>query len=133
MGVELFDVDGRKDGQPRRTYTRFSEICEAPNIVQFIIFLNIRNTRSYLDLNRQGTAWEWRNCRSQLIWRSIAQSSLLQIDVSEWCFIEDFVRISKLELIFEAGKYCMLFTDIFPNSSVPYSEQYYYRSCCLID
>jgi len=40
MGAELFDVDGRMDGQPQRTNTRFSEMFEVPDIVHFIIYIN---------------------------------------------------------------------------------------------
>jgi len=40
MRAELFDVDGRMDGQPQRTNTRFSEMFEVPDIVQFVIYIN---------------------------------------------------------------------------------------------
>jgi len=48
-------ADGWTDSHDKCN-TRFSEICEAPNIVQFVLFLNIRKTRSYLDLSQMGTA-----------------------------------------------------------------------------
>jgi len=48
-------TDGRTDSHDEYN-TRFSEIYEVPNIVQFVLFLNIRKTRSYLDLRRVGTA-----------------------------------------------------------------------------
>jgi len=40
MGAQFFDVESRMDGQPQRTNTRFSEMFEIPDIVQFVIYIN---------------------------------------------------------------------------------------------
>jgi hypothetical protein len=55
---------------------------------------------TYVCWARSSNIWEWRNVCSQLLWRTIAHSRMLQNDLSECYCIEEFIIIETIELHF---------------------------------
>ena len=55
---------------------------------------------TYVCWARSSSIWEWRNVCSQLLWRTIAHSRMLQNDLSECYCIEEFIINETIELHF---------------------------------
>ena len=131
LGVELLDTDGRTDITNVILAFRKCSKC----LVWFTLsyMYNICTVQTYVGWNWGGSAWEWRNGRSQLLWRSIAQSIYLQ-KWHKWMLLCAEIRYNlNTGITFcEAGRDCKTLTYTIPNSAVPYCEEYCSRILLVV-
>jgi hypothetical protein len=98
---------GRADRRTATTnLTVTFELFEAHNLFVF--------TLTYFGLSPRSSALKWGTCRCQPLWRSIAHSRVLK----KWFKKMGFCRAVWLNFkigmtLCEAGRYCILFSDIF--------------------
>jgi len=95
--------------KPSKTFLKFVKV---PNIFYFVTHLKYPKTRTYVHLEKMGSAWECGNGRSQLLARGISQSKFLQ----NWHTKILLRRGGRYNLNFgnilgEAERNCLLFTD----------------------